>query len=142
MTVRHRLLRTALGRRGGFSPELETWISGLAADERARSRDSASAGAVIAELEAILALEQTTTADAEARPSSALDLSPDEYVRTPRSTLMRARDLLERLRLCELNDVLRAVAGTHDVEVADTHQRFPGRGPVPKWLKCCWRSDH
>ena len=91
MTVRH---RSPDGSRasGWFLPQLETWISGLAADERARSRcDSASAGAVIAELEAILALEQTTTADAEALVQVLWIRSPDEYVRTPSSTLMRAR---------------------------------------------------
>ena len=52
MTAWHRLLRRALRRQGGFFPELETWISGLAAVERARSYDAGSAGAVIAELDA------------------------------------------------------------------------------------------
>jgi hypothetical protein len=79
MTGRHRLLPTALRRQGGLSPELETWISGLAAAEGTRSPDSGSAGPVIAELEGLL------------------DLGPDEYVWAPRSTLMRARDWLERL---------------------------------------------
>jgi hypothetical protein len=97
MTGRHRLLPTALRRQGGLSPELETWISGLAAAEGTRSRDSGSAGPVIAELEGLLALEPSATANAEAQASSALDLGPDEYVWAPRSTLMRARDWLERL---------------------------------------------
>jgi hypothetical protein len=99
MTGRHRLLPTALRRQGGLSPELETWISGLAAVERARPHDGGSAASVIAELEVLLALEPWTTGDGEARASSALDLCSDEYVRAPRSTLIRARDLLERLSL-------------------------------------------
>ena len=97
MTARYRLLQTALRRQSGFSPELETWISSLAAVERARPHDGGSAGPVIAELEGLLALEPWATGDAEARASSTLDLGADEYVWVPRSTLMRARNLLERL---------------------------------------------
>jgi len=97
MTGRHRLLPTALRRQGGLSPELETWISGLARIERARPRHSGSAGPVIAELDGLLTLEPLSTGDVETPATSALDLSPDDYVRAPRSTLLRARDSLERL---------------------------------------------
>jgi hypothetical protein len=97
MTARHRVRRTALWRQGGLSPELKTWISGLAAIERARPRHRGSAGPVMAELDGLLALEPLIAGDAAAQASSALDLGPDDYVRAPRSTLLRARDLLERL---------------------------------------------
>jgi hypothetical protein len=97
MAARHRLLRTALRHQGGFSPELETWISCIAAVERARSRDVGSADSVIAELEGLLALEPLTTGDPETRASSAQEMGSDQYVRAPLSTLMHARDLLECL---------------------------------------------
>jgi len=88
---------------GVFSLELETWISGIAAIERARSQDRGAASvngqvsSVIAELERLLAVEPLITGEGAAPASCALDLDPDEYVQAPRSTLMRARDWLERL---------------------------------------------
>ena len=97
MTGRHRLLPTALRRQGGLSPELETWILRPCCRRRYPFARQRLGGPVIAELEGLLALEPSATANAEAQASSALDLGPDEYVWAPRSTLMRARDWLERL---------------------------------------------
>ena len=97
MTAWHRLLRTALRRQGGFSPELETWILRPSCRRACPFVRCRLGGPVIAELEGLLALGPRATGDAEAQASSALDLGPDEYVQASRSTLMQAHDLLERL---------------------------------------------
>ena len=97
MTAWHRLLRTALRRQGGFSPELETWISGLAAVERARSYDAGSAGPSSPSSRAYWPWDHGLLATPKPRPQALWTWALTQYVQAPRSTLMQARDLLERL---------------------------------------------